>query len=195
MAVTGVADTLLSDVQRRSRSKRQKESVMKKLMVLAVTVAGLAASTSTYASNVASATATANLVTAISIAKATDLNFGYAVPGVTAGTVVVPAAPAAIRSFTGGVVLGNAGATTAAYFNVTGAPNATYSITLPGPITITDGTNNMTVNTFTSSPVAAGTLTSGGSQLIYVGATLQVGANQVFVAPFTGTFSVTVNYN
>ena len=76
-----------------------------------------------------------------------------------------------------------------------GKAGSTYAITLPGSITVSDGTNSMTVNTFTSTPSLNGTLSSGGSQALYVGATMNVAANQVFVAPFAGTFNVTVNYN
>ena len=163
-------------------------------IVLLATLAALAGP-SAYAANSATATIGANLVTAISIVKVTDLNFGYVVPGGTLGTVVIPAVASPTRTLTGGVVLGNAGSTSSASFTVTGAANATYSITLPASSSISDGTNSMTVNTFTSTPSLNGTLSSGGSQALYVGATMNVAANQVFVAPFAGTFNVTVNYN
>jgi hypothetical protein len=64
-----------------------------------------------------------------------------------------------------------------------------------GANTITDGTNTMTVGTWTSTPTPTGTLT-GGTETLSVGATLNVAGSQpagVYVsgAPFT----VTVNYN
>ena len=51
----------------------------------------------------------------------------------------------------------------------------------------------MTVNYFTSNPSGTGTLT-GGAETINVGATLNVGAAQVQAA-YTGTYTVTVDYN
>ena len=51
----------------------------------------------------------------------------------------------------------------------------------------------MTVNTFIGNPSSSGTLDSGGNGSLSVGATLTVGAGQTAGA-YTGTFSVTVNY-
>jgi spore coat protein U-like protein len=51
----------------------------------------------------------------------------------------------------------------------------------------------MTVDNFSSTPNGTGTLTAG-TQNITVGGTLNVGAAQAS-GSYTGTFSVTVNYN
>ncbi|HAL81406.1 MAG TPA: hypothetical protein DCO83_03545, partial [Mucilaginibacter sp.] len=112
----------------------------------------------------------------------------------TAGTVVSD--PASTRTSTGGVTLPvNAGTVTAASFTVTGSEAYTYSITLPGSVTITYGANTMTVNTFTSSPATTGTLTAG-TQTLNVGATLNIGSSQAAGAYASTTpFTVTVNYN
>ena len=164
---------------------------MKKLAAILLVLSAFAGR-SAYASNTATATAGLTLVNAITISLMSNLNFGYVVPGGTSGTVVIAPQLTLIRSSAGGVVLGNAGSAGAARFWASGGPaGSTFSITLPGSITITDGTNNMTVNTFTSLPVSTSTLPND----VYVGATLQVGANQAFLGPFTGSFNVTVNYN
>lgn len=150
-----------------------------------------------FAQETATATATATIVTPIAISKTSDMNFGnVAVQSTTAGTVVLPPSATPTRTTTGGVTLpATAGTVTAAAFTVTGEDGYTYSITLPSSVTITDNTNSMTVNAFTSSPSATGTLT-GGSQTLYVGATLNVAAAQPAGEYVSSTpFNVTVNYN
>ncbi len=139
-----------------------------------------------------SANAGATIITAIGISKTADLDFGDVVAGATLGTVVMT--PAGARSATGGTTLGNVGSASAAGFNVTGDPNATYAITLPSSCVISYLTNDMTVDTFTSTPSGTGTLSGGGSQTLAVGATLHVAATQA-TGVYTGSFDVTVAYN
>ena len=162
--------------------------------IFLATLLGFTAS-SAYASNVATSTMGATLVNAISIANNTGLNFGYIVQGATMGTVVVPAVASPTRTATGGIGLGNVGATSSASFTVTGVANATYAITLPSSVTIYDGGYSMIVNTFASLPASTGTLSGTGSQTMYVGATVNVGGNQPFLTGFSGTFNVIVAYN
>jgi hypothetical protein len=162
------------------------------LMALAMTaIAGGKA----YAQASATSNVTATVITPISITKNTDMNFGELAAGATAGTVVLD--PAGTVTVTGGVDAG-AGTPTAATFTVSGEPNATYAITLPATaVTIDDGAGNtMTVDTFTSTPTPTGTLDGTGNQTLSVGATLNVGANQVAGTYGAGaTFDVTVEYN
>ncbi|MEX0273895.1 MAG: DUF4402 domain-containing protein [Flavobacteriaceae bacterium] len=145
----------------------------------------------------ATASATATVVTPIAISKTTDMSFGnVAVNSTTAGTVVL--APNSGRTVTGGATLpSTTGTVSAASFNVTGESGYTYSISLPGSaITLNDGgSNNMTIDTFTSSPSSTGTLT-GGSETLNVGATLNLAAGQAS-GTYTSTtdITVTVNYN
>lgn len=147
--------------------------------------------------NTATTTANANarIITAIDITRTAHLNFGDVVAGGTPGTVVLTAGATPARSSTGGVTLGNSTTVSDAIFTVSGEPLSTYAITLPGSaVTITSGGNDMTVDTFTSSPNATGALDGGGTQTLYVGATLHVAANQPN-GQYSGTFSVTVTYN
>ena len=146
----------------------------------------------------ATASASATIVTPISITKNVDMDFGNAaVQTATGGTVVLD--PAGSRTATSGVTLpAVTGTVTAADFTVNGQGNYTYAITLPTTLTISDAGNahNMTVNTFTSTPAATGTLSSGGSQTLTVGATLNVGAGQASGTYTSASpFTVTVNYN
>ncbi|MCF6408017.1 DUF4402 domain-containing protein [Chitinophaga filiformis] len=165
------------------------------LFLASFTMACLA--TAAHAQETASATATATIVTPISITKDVDMNFGnVAVQSTTGGTVVLT--PAGTRSATGGVTLPTTatGTVTAASFTVSGTSGYSYAITLPSTaLTITSGSNTMTVTTFTSDPSGTGTLT-GGSEVVNVGATLNVSAAQAAGTYVSATpFDVTVNYN
>lgn len=152
-----------------------------------------------YAANVASASANASPVAAISIAldNNNNLNFGKFVPG-TGGTISVNAAGG--RSVTGAILPLSNPAPGAARFNVTGDVNASYSITLPsnGTVILSDGaTHTMAVDNFVSTPAAGvgtGNLGGGGSQQLSVGATLTVANGQV-AGNYTANFNVTVDYN
>lgn len=136
---------------------------------------------------------TAAAQTPISIGNTQALAFGKFVAG-SAGSVTVSAG--GVRSAGGGVVLVPSGAGAAAQFSVSGDPNLTYAITLPGDgtVSLTSGANSMALNTFTSSPNLTGTLSAGGTQTLLVGATLSVGGNQA-TGSYSGAFDVTVNYN
>ena len=167
-----------------------------KAIAATVVLAGFA--TSSFAQATATASASANIITPISIVKNIDMNFGnVAVSGSLAGTVVLSPAGGRTTGGAGGVTLPSTiGTVAAASFTVSGQASYTYAITLPSSCTITDGTNNMTVNAFTSTPSSTGTLSSGGVQTLTVGATLNVSAAQHANAYTNATgVPVTVNYN
>jgi len=145
-------------------------------------------------------TASALLITPITIVKNVDMDFGnVAVSSSVSGTVVLTPSSTRSTGGSGGVTLpATTGTVTAADFTVSGQAGYTYAITLPTTATLSDGSGHtMTINTFTSVPVATGTLSSGsGVQDLAVGATLNVAASQT-----PGVYSnatavpVTVNYN
>jgi Domain of unknown function (DUF4402) len=159
----------------------------------------LLASSSAFAQQNASATAAANaqVITPISIAKDTDMEFGKIAVGATGGTVVLGTDNSATPSGSISRPAQSAGnpAAAAAAFTVTGEGSYTYSITLPSsPVTLTGSVSGtMTLDTFVSNPSGTGTLSSG-TQSLKVGATLTAGNNQAS-GTYTGTFSVTVAYN
>jgi Domain of unknown function (DUF4402) len=166
---------------------------MKKILAISLVLCAFTAST--FAQVTATASAAATIVGPIAIANTADMNFGNVAVSNVAGTVVLT--PAGGRSVTGGCTLpAITGTVTAASFTVTGADGYTYAITLPAtPTTISFGAINMTVDNFTSTPSGTGTLT-GGTQVLNVGATLNVGASQAAGTYTSGTeFDVTVNYN
>jgi hypothetical protein len=166
------------------------------LFVMACGIQSVKAQT---ASASASASANATIITPIAITHEgkPDLNFGNVVAGTGAGTVTV-SPTTGDRSSKGDVILPTAtpGTFNAAEFTVTGLANATYAITLPESINIseTGGTTTMTVDNFTSNPSGTGTLAANGEQTLSVGARLNVDAGQV-AGDYTGEFSVTVAYN
>ena len=179
---------------------------MKKLFILFIAVAGFGVSSFAQATD-NSATAAAQIITPIGISKTVDLNFGnVAVQAATGGTVIM--APAGTRSTggAGGVTLPqfNVGTVAAASFTVSGTGNYTYTITLPAndnSFVVSDGNvaHDMVVNGWLSSlgaTGAMGTLSPGGSQVVKVGATLNVAAAQAPGNYISGSgFAVTVNYN
>ena len=133
----------------------------------------------------------------ISITKNTDMNFGT-IAASSGGTVLLSASGS--RTPSGGIILPSfTGTVSAAQFTVTGMPGNTYGITLPTTnfILSESGTGHatMVVNCFTSIPSATGVLTTG-TQTVFVGATLNVGASQI-AGSYTNAigFEVTVNYN
>ena len=134
--------------------------------------------------------ALADIFAPISISAVGDMDFGTMVPTGTAGTVTVT--PAGARSSVDVDLFG--GFPAAAAFDVTGEPGQAYVITLPSSATLTSGGNTMTVDTFTHDAGASPKLPVGGSETFNVGAMLSVGAAQA-AGTYSGTFSVTVNYN
>lgn len=139
------------------------------------------------------ATVEANIVSTISITERNGLGFGDISSSAVAGTVVM--APSGTRTTTGGVTINFAIAGSAAAFDIVGDANASYAITLPVSVVLSDASSNtMVVDSFTSSPTPSGVLDGSGQQTLYVGATLNVGANQPF-GSYSGLMSVTVEYN
>ena len=166
-----------------------------KVIAAAVVVLG-STSTGSFAQATATAAASATIITPITIVKNVDMNFGnVAVSASTLGTTVL--APAGTRTNTGGVTLpSTTGTVAAASFTVSGQASYTYAITLPSSCIISSGSNQMTVNAFTSVPATTGTLNGSGTQTLNVGATLNVTAGQASGSYTNATgVPVTVNYN
>ncbi|HLO68807.1 MAG TPA: DUF4402 domain-containing protein [Holophaga sp.] len=164
---------------------------MKNSLILATLL--LAAPAAFAQSPTATAQASVILYKAITLSKTTDMNFGVVAAGTTSGTVTLSAAGA--RTNAGGATPLSGGTVAAAAFAADGQANQTYAITLPASsVTLTSGSDTMTLTGFTSSIGATGTLSSGGTQSFSVGSTLNVGANQA-AGTYTGNFSVMVAYN
>jgi hypothetical protein len=180
--------------------------------LLAFAVLAVATMTSANAFAQASATGQANanatIAKPITITKTADLNFGTIVPN-SAGNLTVTIDTAGALTMGGvsdGAHLG--GTTGAAAFDVTGRPNAAYSITLPNSVTLTgltDNTQSLTADAFkdtkggdtTVPTTGTSSLSAGpgtGTDNFSVGGTLTVPAGTV-AQDYQGTLSVTVAYN
>jgi hypothetical protein len=172
---------------------------MKNLVrIFAIVIVLTGISFSSFAQVSATAHTTAWIVTTINLVKNVDMEFGNLAVTGTAGTCIL--SPASGRTVTGGVTLpATTGTVSAAEFTVTGAPSYTYAITLPASVTLTrvgGGGDPMLVDAFTSNPSPTGTLNSSGQQTLFVGATVNVNANQLAGEYHSvNDFSVTVNYN
>ncbi len=101
------------------------------------------------------------------------------------------------RSSTGSVyAVSQGGVASAARFNVTGTPYASYAISLPqdSDVVLSDGQGHtMALTQFSSDPSGAGVLAGDGSAQLHLGARLQVGQGQA-TGSYSGTFNLTVNY-
>lgn len=138
------------------------------------------------------AQASATILQHLSLTKNVDLAFGGIITDTDGGTVLIPATSAGTPSYNG-LPTQLTATTSAAQFTANGEDDATFAITLPASTTLTNGTNNMTVDNFVSSVGLTGVQLVSSEKMFYVGATLNVGATQA-AGNYTGTFDVTVTY-
>jgi hypothetical protein len=150
--------------------------------------------------NNATATATATVVTPVLVTSSANLSFGKFSAG-TGGTVTVDTAGA--RTNSGALLAG--GTATAAKFDITGDNSAAYNIdSVTGTsTTLSNGSGGTMalalVGDFTGAGGAgsaipgSGTLSGTGTQSLFVGGTLTVGAAQA-PGSYTGTIAITVAY-
>ncbi len=125
-----------------------------------------------------------------------DLNFGkFAAYVNKTGTVIL--GTNGERTVTGEITLLESVAYGAAQFKVEGLANATFDLLLPVSATLTNTTPNstsqMVVSEFITDIDGTPTISSDGSLTFNVGATLTKSAETVR-GIYTGTFSLTVNY-
>jgi spore coat protein U-like protein len=156
----------------------------------------LAAALLLLAGNATAQTATSTVTVevesrAITLANVAGLNFGTILPYGSAGSVFVYSNGTYATS---NAFISNATGIAASAWAVTGVPGAPYAVTLPNSVTITNGTETMTVNSFSRSGGGQLNLDAAGNGTFTVGARLNVGANQP-AGTYAGTFNVTVNYN
>ncbi len=161
-----------------------------KFITLAIAILGF--SSATFAQSAATATASATLLTPLSITKDIDLNFGNIASSNEAGTAVLTTG--GVVSSTGGVAILDGITPTAAKFTVVGASSETYSMDAPASIVLTSGSTNLNLS-LVYDKAASGNVLTGGSSVILVGGTLSIPANTV-AGTYTNTtdLKITVNY-
>jgi len=146
------------------------------------------------------ATASATVLAPIAIAKSADLSFGSFAPG-TGGSVTVSTSGVRVAGNT--IQLATNSSPTAAKFEVSGDPAASYDITIAASTTLNDGAahsmrlvtcSDLNMANTTSGNVASGTLSATGTQSLFVGGTLSVDAAQL-AGQYSGNIAVTVEYN
>ncbi len=147
--------------------------------------------------NVQAATTTstveANIVSTINLVAQNGIVFGDISSSSSPGTVTIGTDGS--RTATGGVTVNRNTSATPALYEVSGDPNAFYSITLPDLVVLTSAAgSNMTVSNFSSIPALNGQLDAGGRQNMNIGATLAVGSFQPF-GSYSGVMATTIEYN
>ena len=145
----------------------------------------------------ATASASATVVTPITVTKNVDLEFGSFSPDPGyVGTITLTPALMTARSKTGTGLTLYTSAISAAKFTITGTDSQTFTFVLPSSAQSMVGsvTGTMNATNFTSDLTSGTAALVSGSKVMYVGATLNVGANQVS-GEYTGSFDVTVAYN
>jgi hypothetical protein len=143
-----------------------------------------------------SSTVQLTIVAPFTVVKIADLEFGALMPSAAAGTVVINPTTGA-RTTTGGVT-GASGSYFPAHFATAGSPNQHITIRLPNSnrtLTRVGGGATMTARTFRrdNTPPVSARLDANGNFEFRVGATLNVGANQM-PGRYVGSFDVEVNY-
>lgn len=166
---------------------------MRNSLRLAVVGAIAAASfaTSAQAATTATGTATAEVLSSLTVTATADLQFGQ-IAANTGGTVSVNA-DSSVAS-TGALI--STGTRSPAAFDVVGTPNAMVIVSLPTAavdLTRVSGTETMSLGGFNTNPNGAFQLDGAGAGSFNVGGTLAVASGQV-AGNYTGTFVVSVEY-
>jgi len=139
----------------------------------------------------------AEIISVFSASETSQLDFGRFSPGPQGGKIILT--PQSTISVLGSIFKGP-GTHNAASFYVSGYDDAVYSITLPASpviLTHTASARTMVVDNWSSvpSPGIGTGLLQGGYQVVYVGATLNVGTlydNPVGI--YTGTYTITFDF-
>lgn len=162
---------------------------MKRYAVLTVGI--LLMATGAFAQSTATASANAQIVAAITVTNAGDLDFGAIFPS-AAGNVIVDTTGG--RSTTGPTLI-SGGTVSAAAFTVSGTSGYNYTFTIDDTVSISNGTVNMTVDLTTVGGDNADSGTFGAVASTHnVGGILIVGLAQA-AGNYVGTFNVSAAYN
>jgi hypothetical protein len=162
------------------------------LSILAMALVALPASVIASSPETASSTITADILTAYSVSKTVDLQFGKLIPSASIGTLVLT--PGGVATATNVTKAANYSAT-AATFTVSAAVQTNYTVGSIADVTMYKASEtsgpSMLVTGFTLSHASGNT---ADNPTFNVGATLNVGANQS-TGSYSGSFPVTVTFD
>jgi hypothetical protein len=141
----------------------------------------------------ATANATANIITPITITKNTDLSFGNIIANSSGGTVTI-ATNSDVPTYSGVAAPSTQGTRTRAEFKVQGMSGVNFHITLPEDdvieLTGPQGATPMSLDNFGHN---SDEVLTEGTNTFQVGATLNVNADQA-TGEYSASFPVTVSY-
>lgn len=161
---------------------------IKAALVGTVFAAAALAGTSAHAAT-ASATASANILTQVTITKTADLDFGTIAIGTSGGIVTV----GNTDNRTCGAGLVCSATPSSAKFTIAGAASQLVGITSDASVTLNRTGGGASMTAALTSSLATQTLSGAGAGSFAVGGVLTVAGTQAAGA-YTGTFNVTVNY-
>ncbi len=154
--------------------------------------------TNTRAQSTITAQAFAEIIEALTANETDQLNFGRFSTDVNGGDIVIN--PDGSRTIEGSVI-GVPGPSSPGKFQITGAPEASFTLQLPeGPsVLVHDGSSKtMFVENWVSDPPVENgpSVLTNGTKVISIGATLSVGSyDENPVGIYSGTFQLTFAYN
>lgn len=164
---------------------------MKKLLISAGALAALALSTPALAANSASANATVNIVSPLSLTKNTDLNFGTVV-GPFAGEVV-HVDTSGTRTCPGTLTCSGSASVSAASFSLTGTAGQAVVLTIPDSVTLNGSVSGTLDVDLTGDKPANPTLDGSGNASFSIGGKLTIPTGTVD-GVYSSTFDVTADY-
>ena len=154
--------------------------------------------TTLWAQSTITAQAFAEIIEALTANETDQLNFGRFSTDVNGGDIVINTDGS--RSLEGSVI-GVGGPHSPGVFQITGAPEASFTLQLPdGPAVLVHQESSKTMfveNWVSDPPMDEGpAVLSNGSKVISIGATLSVGSyDENPIGIYSGTFQLTFVYN
>jgi hypothetical protein len=164
---------------------------MKKLLISAGALAALALSTPALAANTASADATVNIVSPLTLVNDTGLNFGTIVGPFAGEDVHVDAT--GLRTCPATLTCSCNASGSAASFTVTGTPYQGVALTIPDSVTLNGSVSGSLTVDLTGDKPADPTLDGAGSATFAIGGVLNI-PNGTVDGVYSNTFDVTANY-
>lgn len=165
---------------------------MKKLLISAGALAALALSTPALAANTASANATVNIVSPLSLVNNTGLNFGTVV-GPFSGEVIHVAANGTRDPCPATVTCSGNTAVSAATFTLTGTKGQAVTLTIPNSVTLNGSVSGTLPVDLSADKPANPTLDANGKAVFSIGGKLTIASGTVD-GVYQNTFDVTANY-